>query len=258
MLRVVQDLPTNIPHDPADPNLDISGHLPNHTNDRQSALPVTCIETRMLNTVSGSSPSSMMFAVNHSFLDITALIPSPNWLIGLNSLDLCKNEKRVTFTSRNWATEPRGVVTVITNTDNLCPLKEQPHHHQQPLPHPNGYDEHEDSLQFNIVSHDYHDQRMDTDGAGVIGDSLRVSGLDPPDDDDASRVDGLNSDALKQITNKGVHHNNKMDEPKNENSTEHSDEHNHTAETCLPTWTHPTKPTSYQHRHFLNEQQDKR
>ena len=131
-------------------------------------------------------------------------------------------------------------------------------HHQQPLPHPNGHDEHEDSLQFNIVSHDYHDQRMDTDGAGVLGDSLRVSGLDPPDDDDASRVDGLNSDALKQITNKGVHHNNKMDEPKNENSTEHSDEHNPTAEPCLPTWTHPTKPTSYQHRHFLNEQQDKR
>ena len=76
-------------------------------------------------TVGESSPSSMMFVekvdsdtleretVNHSFLDIT---------------------------------EPRGVVAVITNTDNLCPLKEQPHHHQQPLPHPH---EHEDSLQFN-------------------------------------------------------------------------------------------------------------
>ena len=84
---------------------------------------------------------------------------------------------------------------------------------------------------LHIVSHDYHGQRLDTDssqhyqrldtdGAGVLGDSLRVSGLDPPDDDDASRVDGLNSDALKQITNKGVHHNNKMDEPKNEDSTE--------------------------------------
>ena len=214
--------------------------------------------------------------VNHSFLDITALVPSPDWLIGLDSLDLCKDEKRVnhvrpgvspmdagtdnglTFTSPNWATEPRGVVTVITNTDNLCPLKEQPHHHQQPLPHPNGHDEHEDSPQFNIVSNDYHDQRMDTDGAGVLGDSLRVSGLDPPDDDDASRVDGLNSDALKQITNKGVHHNNKMDEPKHENSTEHSDDQNLNAELCLPTWTHPTKPTSYQHGHFLNGQQDKR
>ena len=92
MLRVVQDLPTNIPHDPADPNLDISGHLPNHTNDRQSTLPVTCTETRMLNTVSGSSPSSMMFAVNHPFLDITALIPSPDWLIGVDSLELCKDE----------------------------------------------------------------------------------------------------------------------------------------------------------------------
>ena len=47
----------------------------------------------MLNTVSGSSPSSMMFAVNHSFLDITALIPSPDWLIGVDSLELCKDER---------------------------------------------------------------------------------------------------------------------------------------------------------------------
>ena len=152
---------THLPHDPADPNLDISGHLSNHTNDRQSALPVTCIETPALNTVPQSSPSSMMFVekvdsdtleretVNHSFLDITALVPSPNWLIGLDSLDLCKDEKRVTFTSPNWATEPRGVVTVITNTDNLCPLKEQPHHHQQPLPHPNGHHEHEDNVNKN-------------------------------------------------------------------------------------------------------------
>ena len=46
-------------------------------------------------------------------------------------------------------------------------------HHQQPLPHPNGHDEHEDSVQFNIVSHDYHDQRMDTDGAGVLGSIQR-------------------------------------------------------------------------------------
>ena len=75
--------------------------------------------------------------VNHN---ITGLVPSPNWLIGLDSMDVCKDEKH------NWPTEPRGVVTVITNTDNLCPLKEQPHHHQQPLPHPNGHHEHKDSL----------------------------------------------------------------------------------------------------------------
>ena len=120
---------------------------------------------------------------------------------------------------------------------------------------------------LHIASHDYHGQRLDTDssqhykrldtdGAGVIGHSLRVSGLDLPDDDDGSRVDGLNSDALKQITNKGLHHNNKMDERKHENSTEHSDDQNLTAEPCLPTWTHPTKPTSYQHRHFLTARQE--
>ena len=77
---------------------------------------------------------------------------------------------------------------------------------------------------LHIVSHDYHGQRLDTDssqhykrldtdGAGVIGHSLRVSGLDLPDDDDGSRVDDFNYD------DKGVHHNNKMDERKHENST---------------------------------------
>ena len=35
----------------------------------------------------------MMFAVNHSFIDITALIPSPDWLIGVDSLELCKDER---------------------------------------------------------------------------------------------------------------------------------------------------------------------
>ena len=93
---------------------------------------------------------------------------------------------------------------------------------------------------LHIVSHDYHGQRpdtdssqhykrLDTDGAGVLGHSLRVSGLDLPDDDDGSPVAGPNSDALKQIVDKGVHHNNRMDDPKNKNSTEHSDEQNPTS-----------------------------
>ena len=70
---------------------------------------------------------------------------------------------------------------------------------------------------LHIVSHDYHGQRpdtdssqhykrLDTDGAGVLGHSLRVSGLDLPDDDDGSRVDDFNCD------DKGVHHN-KDDNP---------------------------------------------
>ena len=157
--------------------------------------------------------------MNHSFLDITALFPPPDWLIGVDSLDLCKDEKRVTFTSPNWPTETRSVVIVVNNTDNLCPLKEQPHHYQQPLSHPNGHDEHEDSLQFNIVSHDYHDQRLDTNGAGVLGDSLRVSGLDLPDDDDGSRVDDFNCD------DKGVHHN-KEDNPFPQSHTQYTQSQN--------------------------------
>ena len=54
---------THLLHDPADPNLDTSSHLSNHsmdTNDRQSVLPVTSIETPALTTVPESSPSSMI------------------------------------------------------------------------------------------------------------------------------------------------------------------------------------------------------
>ena len=40
--------------------------------------------------------------VNHN---ITGLVPSPNWLTGLDS----KDEKH------NWSAEPRGVVTVMTS-----------------------------------------------------------------------------------------------------------------------------------------------
>ena len=71
---------------------------------------------------------------------------------------------------------------------------------------------------LHIASHDYHGQRLDTDssqqykrldtdGAGVLGHSLRVSCLDlTDDDDDGSRVDDFNCD------DKGVHHN-KEDNP---------------------------------------------
>ena len=51
--------------------------------------------------------------MNHN---ITGLVPSPNWLTGLDSMDVCKDEKN------NWPTEPRGVVTVMTNTDNVCKM----------------------------------------------------------------------------------------------------------------------------------------
>ena len=104
------------------------------------------------------------------------------------------------------------------------------------------------------------------------------------DDDDGSHVDDFNRD------DKGVHHN-KEDNPfplkirrlytqsqnslwtangtdipssnwlkdeKRVNFTTLRDLHNPTAELYLPTWTHRTKPTSYQHGHFLNGQQDKR
>ena len=94
--------------------------------------------------------------------------------------------------------------------------------HQQHIPSP--------PSPLHLVSHDYHgqrldtdssyhDQRLDTDGAGVLGDSLsslRDSGLDLPGDDGGSLVvvsktAGLSSDALKQIVDKGVHHNERLE-----------------------------------------------
>ena len=111
--------------------------------------------------------------VNHN---ITGLVPSPNWLTGLDSMDVCKDEKH------NWPTEPRGVVTVMTNTDNVCKLdiSGDPSNHtndrqsaptvtcidnpalntvwesspssmipDEPLPHPNEHNEHEDNVNRN-------------------------------------------------------------------------------------------------------------
>ena len=76
--------------------------------------------------------------VNHSFLDIIALVPSPNWLIGLDSLDLCKDEKRVnharpgvspmdaatdnglTFTSPNWSHTEFGSPRTSPSCRKVC------------------------------------------------------------------------------------------------------------------------------------------
>jgi len=65
---------------------------------------------------------------------LTAIVPSPDWFIGLSNVALCNDgiwaetlkikvspmdagtDNGLTFTSPNWETEPRGEVTVITNT----------------------------------------------------------------------------------------------------------------------------------------------
>ena len=119
-------------------------------------------------TVPESSPRSVMFVEKMD--SRTGLVPSSNWLIGLDSMDVCKDEKRVNFTYPNWPTEPRGVVIVVTNTDNLCPLKEQPNHHQQPLPHPNEHNEHEDNVKRNstITLGDLHRDHLAHHGPSVL------------------------------------------------------------------------------------------
>ena len=49
-------------------------------------------------TVPESSRRSVMF-VEKMDSDRTGLVPSSNWLIGLDSMDVCKDEKRVNFTT---------------------------------------------------------------------------------------------------------------------------------------------------------------
>ena len=67
------------------------------------------------------------------------------WLIGRRkNIFLPRSPQSGPGYSRAPRKELQGDMTVRTR-NNLCPLKEQPHHHQQPLPHPNEHHEHEDS-----------------------------------------------------------------------------------------------------------------
>merc|ERR1712106_378554 len=83
---------------------------------------------------------------------MTAIVPSPDWFIGLASLELCQDgdwmdyarldaspmdagtDNGLTFTSPNWATDPRGEVVTITNTEPAHPAASfnYPHLHMLP------------------------------------------------------------------------------------------------------------------------------
>ena len=83
---------------------------------------------------------------------MTAIVPSPDWFIGLASLELCQDgdwldyarldaspmdagtDNGLTFTSPNWATDPRGEVVTITNTEPAHPAASFNYPHLQSLP----------------------------------------------------------------------------------------------------------------------------
>ena len=64
---------------------------------------------------------------------MSKLVPSPDWFVGVDSLDMCNNHQFVdqlsrhldphdggtdngfTFTSPNWPTQPRGVIFAISS-----------------------------------------------------------------------------------------------------------------------------------------------
>merc|ERR1711892_1197844 len=83
---------------------------------------------------------------------MTAIVPSPDWFIGLASLELCQDgdwldyarldaspmdagtDNGLTFTSPNWATDPRGEVVSITNTEPAHPAASFNYPHLHTLP----------------------------------------------------------------------------------------------------------------------------
>jgi hypothetical protein len=83
---------------------------------------------------------------------MTAIVPSPDWFIGLDGVDLCQDgqwldnirlevspmdagtDNGLTFTSPNWATDPRGEVFAITNTFPAHPAASFNYPHLQKLP----------------------------------------------------------------------------------------------------------------------------
>lgn len=83
----------------------------------------------------GESNTTIFVDTNHTKISLmTKIVPSPDWFIGLDSLDLCSQGSFVdsviteaspldggtdngfTFTSPNWATEPQDSVFTITST----------------------------------------------------------------------------------------------------------------------------------------------
>jgi len=82
----------------------------------------------------GNSSTNIFVDTNHTKVSVmTKIVPSPDWFIGLDSVDLCREgdftreiiiqaspldagtDNGFTFTSPNWATEPRGEVFHITS-----------------------------------------------------------------------------------------------------------------------------------------------
>lgn len=83
----------------------------------------------------GHSYTNVFVDGNHSLVSvITKIVPSPDWFVGLDSLQLCQEGSLIesfatevfpldagtdngfTFTSPNWETEPRAEVFAISNT----------------------------------------------------------------------------------------------------------------------------------------------
>lgn len=83
----------------------------------------------------GATTANIFVDGNHTKVSlVTKIVPSPDWFIGLDSLDLCRDGEFIdqislevdpldagtdngfTFTSPNWPTEPQGVVFKISSS----------------------------------------------------------------------------------------------------------------------------------------------
>ena len=83
---------------------------------------------------------------------MSKLVPSPDWFVGVDSLDLCEaghlaasvsrdlqpqdggTDNGFTFTSPNWPTHPRGVIFVISSRYPTHPAGSFHYPHLEKLP----------------------------------------------------------------------------------------------------------------------------
>eukprot|EP00090_Calanus_glacialis_P017072 TRINITY_DN26679_c0_g1_i1.p1 TRINITY_DN26679_c0_g1~~TRINITY_DN26679_c0_g1_i1.p1 ORF type:complete len:480 (+),score=134.20 TRINITY_DN26679_c0_g1_i1:27-1466(+) len=101
----------------------------------------------------GETSTNIFVDTNHTMVSVmTKIVPSPDWFIGLDSLDLCSQgafrqsvtteafpldagtDNGFTFTSPNWATEPRGEVFRMTSQFPTHPAGSFNYPHLDQLP----------------------------------------------------------------------------------------------------------------------------
>jgi len=122
----------------------------------QEAANITFLDTIISPPIEqgvGETSTNIFVDTNHTMVSVmTKIVPSPDWFIGLDSVDLCSQgafrqsvnieaspldagtDNGFTFTSPNWATEPRGEVFRMTSQFPAHPAGSFNYPHLEQLP----------------------------------------------------------------------------------------------------------------------------